>query len=152
MKVAKWYEKSPQFFLLDDNNVPNFLFFWKLQHRLEIAEIALDQVGHQTQRKLAYVDKNRDLFLTNLGFRSSSKSIKQAPGKLGSMVLSLNWNTEANMLTALQVKFIYSEKARKIWKNIPIFLVLLQCQRKLEDFFKLLWPSQNIWTLKISNF
>ena len=70
---------------------------------MEIAEIALDEVGHQTQRKLAFVDKNRDLFLTNLGFRSSSKSIKQAPGKLGSMVLSLKWNTESNMLTALQV-------------------------------------------------
>ena len=76
------------------------------QHRLEIAEIALDQVGLQTHRKLAYVDKNRDLFLTNLSFRSSSKSIKQAPGKLGSMVLSLKWNTESNMLTALQVLYL----------------------------------------------
>ena len=115
------YEKTSPFYLLDDNKVPNFLFFWKLQHRLEIAEIALDQVGHQTQRKLAYVDKNRDLFLTNLGFRSSSKSIKQAPGKLGSMVLSLNWNTEANMLTALQVKLIYSGEGKKILKKYPNF-------------------------------
>ena len=38
-------------------------------HRLEIAEIALDQVGLQSQRKLAYVDKNRDLFVTSLAFR-----------------------------------------------------------------------------------
>lgn len=62
----------------------------------------MDQVGTQNQRKLALVDKNRDLFLTSLGFRSNVKSIQQAPGKLGSMVLSLKWNSEANMLTALQ--------------------------------------------------
>ena len=73
------------------------------QHRLEIAEVALDQVGLQNQRKLAFVDKNRDLFLTSLAFRTAkSNSCIGAPGKLGAMVLSLKWNTEANMLTALQ--------------------------------------------------
>lgn len=64
--------------------------------------MALDQVGTQNQRKLAIVDKNRDLFLTSLAFRRDAKSIQQAPGKLGSMVLSLQWNSETNMLTALQ--------------------------------------------------
>ena len=72
------------------------------QHRLEIAEVALDQVGHSHQRKLALVDKNRDLFLTSLAFRSNTKNIQQAPGKLGSMVISVAWNTQANMLAALQ--------------------------------------------------
>ena len=73
------------------------------QHRLEIAEIALDQTGLHNQRKLAFVDKNRDLFLTSINFnRASTKSIQQAPGKLGAMVLSLKWNTESNMLAALQ--------------------------------------------------
>ena len=73
------------------------------QHRLEVAEIALDQTGLHNQRKLAFVDKNRDLFLTSISFsRGSMKSLQQAPGKLGSMVLSLKWNTESNMLAALQ--------------------------------------------------
>ena len=72
------------------------------QHRMEIAEVALDQVGLSSQRKLAFIDKNRDLFLTSLAFRSNTKNIQQAPGKLGSMVISVAWNTEANMLAALQ--------------------------------------------------
>ena len=75
----------------------------------------------QCQSKLEDFLKLLDLFLTNLSVRSSSKSIKQAPGKLGSMVLSLNWNTEANMLTALQVKLIYSGEGKKILKKYPNF-------------------------------
>ena len=72
-------------------------------HRLEIMEIALDQTGLPNQRKMAFVDKNRDLFLTGINFRSTSKTTtQQAPGKLGSMVQSLKWNTDCNMLAALQ--------------------------------------------------
>ena len=53
------------------------------QHRLEIAEIALDQTGLHNQRKMAFVDKNRDLFLTSISFnRGSSKSMQQLAGKL----------------------------------------------------------------------
>ena len=52
------------------------------QHRLEIAEIALDQTGLHNQRKMAFVDKNRDLFLTSISFnRGSSKSMQQVAGK-----------------------------------------------------------------------
>jgi intraflagellar transport protein 80 len=73
-------------------------------HRLEVSELALDQVGLHNQRKLAFVDKNRDLFVTGISFRSGSggKPNQQAPGKLGSMVQSVRWNTESNMLAALQ--------------------------------------------------
>ena len=57
------------------------------------------------------------------------------------------------------LKFKY-EKATKFWKNKPTFLNLLRgihilylmsamnfANWELVDFFKFLWPSQNIWTL-----
>ena len=72
-------------------------------HRLEIMEIALDQTGLPNQRKMAFVDKNRDLFLSGINFRSTGKTTtQQAPGKLGAMIQSLKWNTDCNMLAALQ--------------------------------------------------
>ena len=48
------------------------------------------------------------------------------------------------------VKFRYSEKVTKIWKKISHFvLTLLNKFSKGERFFKILWPSHNIWTLLI---
>ena len=48
---------------------------WSLQ--VEVLEIALDQCGPATERKLAIVDKNRDLFLTSVRiFGTERKSTK----------------------------------------------------------------------------
>ena len=71
----------------------------------EIAEIALDQTGLPNQRKLAFVDKNRDLFLTNIRFsRTTGGSNSSSPGKLGSMVQSIKWNAGCNMLASVQAR------------------------------------------------
>ena len=54
------------------------------------------------------------------------------------------------------VKFSFSEKAIKIWKNIPLVLRLLSknnCFAKTGGrFFQILWPSHNIWTVYTSGF
>lgn len=34
--------------------------------KLEVVEIALDQCGPSTERKIALIDKNRDLYLTSV--------------------------------------------------------------------------------------
>ena len=46
------------------------------------------------------------------------------------------------------VKFIYSEKATKVWQNLPVDLLSSKSKtNELEHFVKFLWPSQKIWTL-----
>ena len=67
------------------------------------------QTGHSTSRLLAFVDKNRDLFLTRIRFRpmtsSAASGVANQPlsAKLGSMVQSMQWNTECNMLATIRV-------------------------------------------------
>ena len=73
-----------------------------LTHRQEIAEIALDQIGLPNQRKLAIVDKNRDLFLASVRRFGQASSQQQNSGKIGSMIQSLKWNTTTNMLATIQ--------------------------------------------------
>ena len=52
------------------------------------------------------VDKNRDLFVANVrqykGGSSGGSGQQQASGKIGAMVQSLKWNSDSNMLAALQ--------------------------------------------------
>jgi hypothetical protein len=65
----------------------------------------LNQTGHSTGRMLAFVDKNRDLFLTRIRFRPTGSGPANLPqsAKLGSMVQSMQWNNEANMLATIRV-------------------------------------------------
>lgn len=67
------------------------------QHKMEVMEVALDQYGSASERRLAIIDKNRDLYLTQVRvYGSARKTIK-----LGTMIQSLAWNDETNMLAAL---------------------------------------------------
>ena len=83
-------------------------------HRQEVIEVALDQTGIPNERKLAIIDKNRDLYLTNVRkFGQSS-----LPGKLGSMVQSLKWAADCNMLAAMQdsrFTILYSHLRRQVF-------------------------------------
>ena len=46
------------------------------------------------------------------------------------------------------VKFRYSEKVTKIWKNLPFcFDITKWFWKKVGDFFQILWPPQNICTV-----
>ncbi|ELT96334.1 hypothetical protein CAPTEDRAFT_168411 [Capitella teleta] len=66
-------------------------------HKIEVMEVYLDQCGTATERRLAIVDKNRDLYLTQV--RVYGKDRKTV--KLSTMINSLLWNDETNMLAAL---------------------------------------------------
>ncbi|XP_042903024.1 intraflagellar transport protein 80 homolog [Parasteatoda tepidariorum] len=68
-------------------------------HKMEVLEVALDQCGPSINRRLAIVDKNRDLYLLNVrALPNASKKIM----KLGTMMHSIRWNDNSNMLASLQ--------------------------------------------------
>uniref|UniRef100_A0A3B4WUP8 Intraflagellar transport 80 homolog (Chlamydomonas) n=1 Tax=Seriola lalandi dorsalis TaxID=1841481 RepID=A0A3B4WUP8_SERLL len=69
-----------------------------LTHKLEVVEIALDQCGPSTERKIALIDKNRDLYLTSVRHLGREPKIS----KIGSMVHSMAWNDTANILCGIQ--------------------------------------------------
>uniref|UniRef100_A0A8C9ZRD1 Intraflagellar transport 80 homolog (Chlamydomonas) n=1 Tax=Sander lucioperca TaxID=283035 RepID=A0A8C9ZRD1_SANLU len=69
-----------------------------LTHKLEVVEIALDQCGPSTERKIALIDKNRDLYLTSVRHLGREPKIC----KIGSMVHSMAWNDTANILCGIQ--------------------------------------------------
>ncbi|XP_013923421.1 PREDICTED: intraflagellar transport protein 80 homolog [Thamnophis sirtalis] len=69
-----------------------------LSHKTEIVEIALDQKGLTNERKIAFIDKNRDLYITSVKrFGKEQKIIK-----IGTMVHTLAWNDTCNILCGLQ--------------------------------------------------
>ena len=50
-----------------------------------------------------------------------------------------------SLIYVIYVKFIYSEKATKILRNLPLTFDCMYCSQKLvEDFAQFLCPSQNI--------
>lgn len=67
-----------------------------LQHSMAIIQIALDQSGPASDRRVAILDKNRDLFLVQL--KTQHKDFQ----KLGGQIQSYQWNTDENMLSAIQ--------------------------------------------------
>ncbi|XP_061639072.1 intraflagellar transport protein 80 homolog isoform X2 [Phyllopteryx taeniolatus] len=69
-----------------------------LTHKLEVVEIALDQCGPSTERKIALIDKNRDLYLTSVRYLGREPKIC----KIGSMIHSMAWNNVANILCGVQ--------------------------------------------------
>uniref|UniRef100_A0A672FX45 Uncharacterized protein n=1 Tax=Salarias fasciatus TaxID=181472 RepID=A0A672FX45_SALFA len=65
---------------------------------LDVVEIALDQSGPSADRKIALIDKNRDLYLTSVRHLGREPKIC----KIGSMVHSMAWNDAANVLCGIQ--------------------------------------------------
>ena len=50
----------------------------------------------------------------------------------------------------LVLKSKFSEKATKIWKNLPLVLTFTQWKsNQVGDFFQILWPSDNVLTLNL---
>ncbi|PSN36206.1 hypothetical protein C0J52_07301 [Blattella germanica] len=83
-----------------------------LRHSGGVIEVALNQAGSPSERQLVLVDKNRDLYLTYV--RGSSK-VKLR--KLGSMIQSLCWNSESNILAAVQDTNLI------VWNYPPVLFV-----------------------------
>ncbi|KAK7820931.1 hypothetical protein U0070_025989 [Myodes glareolus] len=69
-----------------------------LSHKNEISEIALDQKGLTNDRKIAFIDKNRDLYITSVKRFGKEEQII----KLGTMVHTLAWCDTCNILCGLQ--------------------------------------------------
>ncbi|NXG16344.1 IFT80 protein, partial [Grallaria varia] len=69
-----------------------------LTHKTEIVKIALDQKGLTSERKIAFIDKNRDLYITSVKrFGKEQKIVK-----IGTMVQTLAWNDTSNILCGIQ--------------------------------------------------
>ncbi|KAG7471095.1 hypothetical protein MATL_G00120740 [Megalops atlanticus] len=69
-----------------------------LTHKMEVVEIALDQCGTAADRKIALIDKNRDLYLTSVRRFGRDHKIN----KIGTMVHTMAWNDSANILCGIQ--------------------------------------------------
>ncbi|XP_033833163.1 intraflagellar transport protein 80 homolog [Periophthalmus magnuspinnatus] len=67
-----------------------------LTHKMEVVDVALDQCGPLNERKIALIDKNRDLYLTSVHRQQPKIS------KIGSMVHCMQWNDCANILCGIQ--------------------------------------------------
>ncbi|GBG65480.1 hypothetical protein CBR_g51075 [Chara braunii] len=64
-----------------------------LSHSMEIVEIAVNQTGSLVDKKLVFIDRNRDLYITPV--------LKPALVKLTTMVDSAAWNDGTDMLAAM---------------------------------------------------
>ncbi|XP_064394634.1 intraflagellar transport protein 80 homolog [Halichondria panicea] len=73
-----------------------------LVHKTEVVGVALSQCGPPTERLLALLDKNNDLYITTV--RGPLANTTQA---LGTMVSSVAWNNGSNILVGMcDTKFI----------------------------------------------
>ncbi|XP_026138840.1 intraflagellar transport protein 80 homolog isoform X2 [Carassius auratus] len=69
-----------------------------LTHKIEVVFVALDQCGSSSDRRIALIDKNRDLYLTSVRKLGRAHSMH----KIGSMVDTMAWNDSANILCGIQ--------------------------------------------------
>eukprot|EP00928_Gymnodinium_smaydae_P043278 TRINITY_DN29033_c0_g1_i1.p1 TRINITY_DN29033_c0_g1~~TRINITY_DN29033_c0_g1_i1.p1 ORF type:complete len:759 (+),score=171.98 TRINITY_DN29033_c0_g1_i1:115-2391(+) len=67
-----------------------------IPHKLDIVKISLNQQGAGSDRKIAILDKNKDLYLVK-----AMNADKSGMEKLGSMVETFMWNDSTDMLIAL---------------------------------------------------
>uniref|UniRef100_A0A667YLZ0 Intraflagellar transport 80 homolog (Chlamydomonas) n=1 Tax=Myripristis murdjan TaxID=586833 RepID=A0A667YLZ0_9TELE len=67
-------------------------------HKREVLEIALDQCSPSSERKIALIDKNRDLYLTYVHRHGREHKVC----KIGTMVHTMVWNDAANILCGIQ--------------------------------------------------
>ncbi len=66
-----------------------------ITHSMEIIEIALNQFGAMAERKLVFIDRNRDLYICRVNNK------RPEVFKLATMVDSVKWNDNTDMLVAI---------------------------------------------------
>ena len=59
------------------------------------------------------------------------------------------WFSRDAVYFKILLKFIYFEKATKFWEIFPLVLTTVHTVKVKGRFRKILWPSQNLWTLII---
>ena len=67
---------------------------YQIKHPLDILEICINQYSFSIHRKIAFIDKNHDLYIAPL-------NNKRKPTKMASMVNSAKWNDKSDMLAAI---------------------------------------------------
>lgn len=65
-----------------------------IEHHMEITDLALSQYGALQERKLVFIDRNRDMYLATV-------HVKHGCHKLATMVSSMKWNDVTETLVAL---------------------------------------------------
>ncbi|KAH7717435.1 WD40 repeat [Aphelenchoides avenae] len=70
----------------------------KISHVVDVVELALNQCGTLTDRRVAYVDINSDCYLAVVNAYATLQKVE----KLGSLVTNITFNNTTNMLAAFQ--------------------------------------------------
>jgi len=83
-----------------------------IRHTTEIIEISLNQDGPSTERQLAIIDKNKDLFLRAVRQFGTDRVVK-----LATMVSSMCWNNMCNILATV------SDHKLTVWNDPSIAYV-----------------------------
>ncbi|XP_065217449.1 intraflagellar transport protein 80 homolog isoform X2 [Planococcus citri] len=70
-------------------------------HKIGVTDLALNQAGSIQNRQLAFIDKNRDLYILSVPTKAGISSSRKID-KLGIMVQSIFWNHDYNTLAGIQ--------------------------------------------------
>lgn len=120
-------KKSINTVKLFDINTGNPFGETVIQHPMEYVEIALDQCSNTMERKLAFIDRNRDLYICNL--RTNEKH------KLATMVDSMKWNDQSDMLAAISDgKFIVWYYPTIVFVDIDLLPMTQSIKEERFDF------------------
>lgn len=70
----------------------------RIQHSLEVVELALNQCGPLAERRLAFVDSNADCFLALINSYGALRRYE----KIGSLISNIHFNNTSNMLAGFR--------------------------------------------------
>lgn len=88
-----------------------------VSHNMEILEVHLNQIGGPENRILAFVDRNRDLYVTLLKSRGLPDLHEFVNFKISTMVDSVSWNDITDTLVAI------SDQKLTIWYYPLMFYI-----------------------------
>ncbi|XP_047987733.1 intraflagellar transport protein 80 homolog [Leguminivora glycinivorella] len=98
----------------------------KLTHKMTVSTIALSQTGPISERQLALLDYNRDLYVATV------KDNKPKFVKLGSQILSIAWSAETELLVGLRASSAVAWCCPKAATQ-PDWLALTTVSKEISD-------------------
>ncbi|XP_063376623.1 intraflagellar transport protein 80 homolog [Cydia fagiglandana] len=98
----------------------------KLTHKMTVSTIALSQTGPISERQLALLDYNRDLYVATV------KDNKPKFVKLGSQILSIAWSAETELLVGLRASTAVAWCCPKAATQ-PDWLALTTVSKEISD-------------------
>ncbi|KAE9554173.1 hypothetical protein FO519_002594 [Halicephalobus sp. NKZ332] len=85
----------------------------KITHTVDISQLALNQCGPTSERRIVFLDSNADCFISLVNSYSAVQRIE----KIGTMMTDIKFNDSTNMLGGLQ------ERKILIWTNPSVVFV-----------------------------